>query len=62
MDKFYKTTKPFDYLSADQIYRTYPLDKGHTRFWNIKKECGTFIANWQVEQAISSSILVEVSI
>lgn len=61
MIKYYKTTKAFDYLNADEVYRTNPLDKAHTRFWNEDKDCGTFIPNWKVKQAIKAGVLIEVN-
>lgn len=60
MTKFYKTTIAFDYLNANEIYRAYAIDKAHTRFWHDANDCGTFIANWKVQQAINSGVLVEV--
>lgn len=52
-----KALKPFDYLTAGDVYTTWPLELTHTRFWNDQKDCGTFIANWQVEQAIANGLL-----
>lgn len=60
MTKYYRTIKAFDYLTANEIYRTYPIDSSHTRFWHDARDCGTFIANWKVEQAISQGFLEEV--
>lgn len=60
METFYRTTQAFDYLNANEVYRTWAIDRSHTRFWNDEKDCGTFIANWKVEQAIKQGILKEV--
>lgn len=54
----YKTTQAFDYLNANEVYRTWSIDKSYTRFWNDEKDCGTFISNWKVEDAIKRGILV----
>lgn len=60
MIKHYITTKAFDYLNAGEIYKTFPIDSTHTRFWNEQKDCGTFIANWMVKQAIAQGLLKEI--
>jgi hypothetical protein len=60
MKKQYMTTKAFDYLNANEVYTTYAIDKTHTRFWHEANDCGTFISNWKVQDAIKSGILVEV--
>lgn len=59
-EKHYRTTQAFDYLNADEVYRTWSIDKTHTRFWHDAADCGTFIANWKVQDAINNGILVEV--
>jgi hypothetical protein len=56
-----KALKPFDYLNAGEIYRVWAVDKTHTRFWNDEKDCGTFIANWAVENALKAGLLEEVA-
>lgn len=61
MNKYYRTIKAFDYLNANEVYRTYPIDKSHTRFWHDANDCGTFIPNWKVEQAIKNGLLLEVT-
>lgn len=58
MNTYYRTTKDFDYLNAGEVYRTYPIDKSHTRFWHDQKDCGTFIPNWKMQQAIDCGTLV----
>lgn len=60
MNKFYRTTQAFDYLNANEIYRSFPIDNAYMRFWHDARDCGTFIPNWKVEQAISQGILEEV--
>ena len=52
-----KAVRNFDYLNAGEVYNTWPIDLTHTRFWNVEKDCGTFIANWQVEHAIASGAI-----
>lgn len=58
--KYYETIKAFDYLNAGEVYKTFPIDSTHTRFWNEQKDCGTFIANWMVNQAIKQGLLKEI--
>ncbi len=59
-ERYYRTTKAFDYLNANEVYRVYAIDRLHARFWNDEKDCGTFISNWKVEQAINDGTLVEI--
>lgn len=57
---YIKAIKPFDYLTAGEVYKVWPIDPNHTRFWNESKECGTFIANWAIDQAITNGLLERV--
>jgi hypothetical protein len=60
MNKQYQAIKPFDYLTPGDTYTTWPLELTHTRFWNEQKQCGTFIANWLVENAVKQGLLKEI--
>lgn len=57
-----KALKPFDYLTAGDVYTVSPIDRTHTRFWNETKDCGTFIANWAVDQALTNGLLEEITL
>lgn len=61
MKKYYETTKAFDYLRANEVYAVWPIDRSHMRFWNEQADCGTFIQNWKVQEAINNGYLKEIA-